>query len=260
VAGLGANTEVGLRVVFVATPGAYSGAVLETLIEAGWRPQGLLLPDPGCGRTVPASETRTPIERRLLPVVTGDVLVRTAARQGIPVHRVRGGDTPALAPALAALTPEVLVVAGFPFILTGDALALVPRGGLNLHPSLLPAYRGPAPLFWQFRDGVDESGVTVHQMTPRADAGPVWARESIAWPPGMSGSEAVRTAARRGGRLMARVLAQLPRTGREPCPQEEMRATQQPWPRTISGYPRTGRRNGRSGSCGEPGSGAGLSI
>ncbi|MFT4039450.1 MAG: formyltransferase family protein [Thermomicrobiales bacterium] len=79
--------------------------------------------------------------------------------------------------ALARLSPEVAVAACFPWRLS-PAAVLAPRlGVLNIHPSLLPHGRGPEPVFWAFRDGVSETGVTVHRMDATLDTGPILAQQ-----------------------------------------------------------------------------------
>jgi methionyl-tRNA formyltransferase len=77
-----------------------------------------------------------------------------------------------LHPALAELQPDVLVVCDYGQILSGATLALASLGGVNLHGSLLPRYRGAAPINWAIANGDRETGVTVIHMTQRLDAGP----------------------------------------------------------------------------------------
>src|SRR2546430_15620313 len=70
------------------------------------------------------------------------------------------------------LAPELLIVCDYGQILAADCLALTPLGGINLHASLLPKYRGAAPIQWTLFHGESETGVSVIHMTPRLDAGP----------------------------------------------------------------------------------------
>jgi methionyl-tRNA formyltransferase len=74
---------------------------------------------------------------------------------------------------IQSLRPELLVVCDYGQILSADVLGLVPLGGINLHASLLPKYRGAAPIHWALLNGDEETGVTVIHMTPRLDAGPI---------------------------------------------------------------------------------------
>ena len=79
---------------------------------------------------------------------------------------------------IAQLTPELLVVCDYGQILAANVLGLVPLGGINLHASLLPKYRGAAPIHWALLNGESETGVTVIHMTPRLDGGPILAARS----------------------------------------------------------------------------------
>ena len=80
---------------------------------------------------------------------------------------------------LNELAPDLLVVCDYGQILSPPALATAPLGGINLHASLLPAYRGAAPINWALYHGEAHTGVTVIHMTPRLDAGPCLVQESV---------------------------------------------------------------------------------
>ena len=75
--------------------------------------------------------------------------------------------------------PDVLVVCDYGQILSAPMLGLARRGGVNLHGSLLPKYRGAAPVQWALLNGDEETGVTVIHMTPRMDAGPILAARRV---------------------------------------------------------------------------------
>jgi methionyl-tRNA formyltransferase len=76
---------------------------------------------------------------------------------------------------LARSAPDLLVVCDYGQILAADCLAIAPLGGINLHASLLPKYRGAAPIQWALMNGESETGVSVIHMTPRLDSGPILA-------------------------------------------------------------------------------------
>jgi methionyl-tRNA formyltransferase len=84
-------------------------------------------------------------------------------------------NTPEARQQLADLRPELLVVCDYGQILASESLAIAPLGGINLHGSLLPKYRGAAPVHWAILNGNTETGVTVIHMTPRLDGGPILA-------------------------------------------------------------------------------------
>jgi methionyl-tRNA formyltransferase len=95
--------------------------------------------------------------------------------RGIPVLAPESINTPDARQQLAELRPELLVVCDYGQILSSETLAIAPLGGVNLHGSLLPKYRGAAPVHWAILNGDAETGVTVIHMTPRLDGGPILA-------------------------------------------------------------------------------------
>jgi methionyl-tRNA formyltransferase len=112
---------------------------------------------------------------------------------------------------ISRLQPDIVIVSCFERILPAEILALPKLGCFNLHPSLLPAYRGPVPLFWQFRDGVERTGVSLHRMTSKIDAGPVVAQAAVILPDGVSNMLATSLLAQQGAELILGFLEQLER-------------------------------------------------
>ncbi len=98
-----------------------------------------------------------------------------AESRGLPVHAPESINSDEGRQLLAQLAPDLLVVCDYGQILSSDALALAPLGGINLHASLLPKYRGAAPIQWSLLNGDSETGVSVIHMTPRLDGGPILA-------------------------------------------------------------------------------------
>ena len=92
---------------------------------------------------------------------------------GLPVFMPESINSPEGREAIARWNAELLVVCDYGQILSAETLALTPRGGINLHGSLLPKYRGAAPVNWAVWNGDAETGVTVIHMTPRLDGGPM---------------------------------------------------------------------------------------
>ena len=75
---------------------------------------------------------------------------------------------------IAQTSPDVVVVQTFPHLIPESCLEMPPMGFYNLHPSPLPAYRGPDPVFWQLHQGETEGGVTLHKMSATFDTGPIF--------------------------------------------------------------------------------------
>lgn len=126
--------------------------------------------------------------------------------------------------------PDLIVTACFPARLSQVLLAYPRAGGLNVHPSLLPAYRGPSPLFWQLRAGEPAGGVTIHKLSERLDAGDVVAAQSRAIPAGVTVAELNRELVDAGGRLLVAALGAHDWENLPGTPQDESRSSHHTWP------------------------------
>jgi methionyl-tRNA formyltransferase len=100
-----------------------------------------------------------------------------AAAHGTPIFDPASVNTPEAQAALGELRADLAVVCDYGQILAPATLAAMRLGGINLHASLLPKYRGAAPINWAIYHGETHTGVTVIHMTPRIDAGPCLAQE-----------------------------------------------------------------------------------
>ena len=92
--------------------------------------------------------------------------------RGIPILTPPDVNAPDSRQTLRELSADLLVVCDYGQILSPETLAVSPLGGINLHGSLLPKYRGAAPIQWAIWKGEQETGVSVIHMTPKLDAGP----------------------------------------------------------------------------------------
>lgn len=101
-----------------------------------------------------------------------------AERYAIPTHLDENVENASA--KIAALKPAVIYSFSYRHLIPESVLALAPLGAFNLHPSLLPAYRGRAPVNWVLVNGERETGVTLHHMVARADAGDIVGQRAIA--------------------------------------------------------------------------------
>ena len=106
-----------------------------------------------------------------------------AQRAGIPVFRSRGARAPGLFEAVRDAKPEFLFSFYYRRLIPEEILRLAPRGAWNLHGSLLPAFRGRAPVNWAILQGATETGVTLHVMDAQIDHGDIVAQERVAIAP-----------------------------------------------------------------------------
>lgn len=193
--------------------------VLRGLLARGIVPAGLVLaetdaphligPRDGAYRlTLPPAEGLS-----LLSPAASDHIVHQAWAAGLPVVVVRDLAHISVAHKLAELGVAVGVVACFSRRIPTAVLDQFRHGVMNIHPSLLPAYRGPAPLFWQFRENTEAFGVTVHLVDAGLDTGDILAQRIVALPKGISGPGAVRRLTEEGVALIAGQLGCLAQAG-----------------------------------------------
>jgi methionyl-tRNA formyltransferase len=140
---------------------------------------------------------------------TGLGMKNLALSHQIPVLQPESINTPEGVAALTAWQPELLVVAAYGQILSRDVLETAPRGGINIHASLLPKYRGAAPIAWAIAKGETQSGVTVIKMSIYLDAGDMLAQEAVAIGPEETAGELEARLAPLGARLAVQVISQI---------------------------------------------------
>lgn len=126
---------------------------------------------------------------------------------------------------VAGLEPDVLACFAYGKIFGPRFLALFPRGGLNVHPSLLPRHRGPAPIPAAILAGDTETGVTIQELALEMDAGDILAQERIPLTGAETTASLGETVAPLGGRLLVDVLDALERGEARPVPQDPAQAT-----------------------------------
>lgn len=201
-----------MRVIFMGTP-ELAVPSLEALIEAGHEVAAVVTqPDRprGRGGRVAASPVKAAAEARGIPV-----LQPARVRESGFIEAFRGLD------------PEVAVVIAFGQILPQALLDIPKFGCINIHASLLPRYRGAAPINWAIANGESETGLTTMRMDAGMDTGPTYL---MATTPIGFGDDAVTLAARlsrMAGPLIVETLRQVT-GGLEPAPQDDAAATMAP--------------------------------
>jgi folate-dependent phosphoribosylglycinamide formyltransferase PurN len=215
---VGEAPNSGLRVLFFGLPVGVSAAVLRGLIAEGWLPAAVVIPAAAVPHLLLTSslpvvpiEAPTPAVATFLMdgATTADTL-SVAWEAGLLVLAVNDFTHAATLAALGAYRPDVAVVACFTQRIPAALLSLPRYGFLNLHPSLLPAYRGPRPVYWQLRHSAP-TGVTAHYMDEGLDTGDIAAQRAVALPPDLSEVEAERRLMLAGLELLRDVLADLAR-------------------------------------------------
>lgn len=142
-----------------------------------------------------------------------------ALAQGIPVL-VESPKTEAGRAAIAKYRPDVVAVVAYGELLPQAALALAEYGWINLHFSLLPQYRGAAPVQRAIMAGEAKTGASIFQIVPQLDAGPVFAQTEITLSQESTTAKVFDVLANQGAKLLVEVISQLP-NGIAPVPQSE---------------------------------------
>ena len=148
-----------------------------------------------------------------------------AAGRGLPVFDPPNASEDSFVARMAALAPDVIVVASFGQFLKKNLLAVPRLGTINVHPSLLPKYRGASPIQWALANGDAETGVSVLYVTPKMDAGDLLAQERFPIAPDETYCTLEPKLAARGAEELVRVLDDF-RAGRtQGVPQDEAQVT-----------------------------------
>ncbi len=205
-----------LRLVMMGT-GTFAEPVFAALLEAGFNVVGLVTqPD----RAVGSERSTTRQGQRGMQEV--------ARSRSIPIFQPESINTPDGVAGLAAFRPELLVVAAYGQILSKDVLAAAPKGGINVHASLLPKYRGAAPIAWAIYHGETRTGVTIIRMSIYLDAGEILAQELLDIGPEETAGELETRLAPVGARLAIQVIREIAAGTAQGVKQDKTLATKAP--------------------------------
>jgi methionyl-tRNA formyltransferase len=185
-----------MRIVFAGTP-EFAVPALDAVVAAGHQVAAVLTqPDRPSGRGLAAAAS--PVKR-------------AAARLGVAVLQPATLKTPEAQAEIRTLAPDALVVAAYGLILPQAALDLPRLGAINIHASLLPRWRGAAPIHRALLAGDRETGISIMRMEAGLDTGPVLLREAVPILPDDTAGTLHDRLAALGARLVVEALAGLAR-------------------------------------------------
>ena len=183
-----------MRVIFMGTPDFSVGA-LKALAENGYEIAGVVTqPDKPRGRG--KASAMTPVKEAALEL-------------GLTVYQPARVREQSFMDTVRALNPDVIVVSAFGQIIPKALLELPRYGCVNIHASLLPKYRGAAPIQWAVMDGEPVSGVTIMQMDEGLDTGDMLAKTEVPLEPDETGGSLFDKLSRAGAELLIRTLPAL---------------------------------------------------
>lgn len=191
------------RIILFGSEGGFSRPVLTRLLAHGVAVAAVVMPGVA---TRENGDDRFPIAMQR--AVNASSLAGLASAHDVPVLRTQNIHDQQLFNELSALAADVLLVACFPLILPQTIWQLPRLACWNLHPSLLPKYRGPAPLFWQLRNKEQHTGVSLHEVTDQIDAGNIVAQQARPLPTNTGTAELDEWVAKIGVDLFLQAMEQ----------------------------------------------------
>ncbi len=201
-----------MRIVFMGTP-QLAAEALKAMAAGGYAPELVVSqPDRPKGRG-----------RRLMPTPVH----QAAVELGLPVAQPDKLDAEAVS-AIEEVKPDVIAVAAYGKFLRKNLLDLPPLGCVNAHASLLPKYRGSAPINWAIIRGEKVTGVTIMKMDEGMDTGPTFLRSELAIEDDDNAATLTHKIALAGGELMVEALKKIERGDALFEPQDESKATDAP--------------------------------
>lgn len=199
-----------MRIIFLGTP-AFAAIPLRALVAAGHDVVGVVTqPDRPVGRS------RAP---QSPPVKAA------AVELGLPILQPSTLKDASVVEQLRALQPDAGVVAAYGEILRKNVLDIPPLGYLNLHPSLLPLYRGPTPVAAAILAGDQITGVSIIRLVRAMDAGPILAQATIPLPTTARAGALTDELFELGAQLLVGALPLYEKGELQPQPQDESQAT-----------------------------------
>jgi methionyl-tRNA formyltransferase len=165
------NNQENIRFALFANGANFSCRVLQQLIENHFPPDLIVLPDYPAAREQSDSSLNFKSKIHINPII--------AISNGIPIEYAPRKEQAALIPVLLEQSFDYLLVACWPYLINNAITQTALKAALNLHPSLLPHYRGPDPVEMQMAENEKNHGVSLHLLSQRFDQGDIVSQARI---------------------------------------------------------------------------------
>ena len=142
---------------------------------------------------------------RKFNVITSNSIQSLALNNSIPFFSMSIEHSD-ITSQIKGIQPDIILTSCFARRLPQSILSLARKGSFNIHPSLLPKFRGPNPLFWQLRQGVNEYGITIHRMTEDFDSGNIISQQKVNLDDGLYIDDVTEIIAIQTGSLIIKTL------------------------------------------------------
>lgn len=202
-----------MRIVFMGTP-EFAVASLKRLVEDGHEI---------CGVFTQPDKPKNRGMKLVFPPVK-----EFALSQGLPVFQPESMKEESAVELLRSLKPELSVVAAYGQILPQEALQVPALGSINVHASLLPRYRGAAPINWAILNGETETGVTIMYMAKKLDAGDIVTVRRTPIDPNEDAEMLFARLAELGAQLLSETIPLIESGAATRTPQDEAQSTYAP--------------------------------
>lgn len=194
-----------MRIVFMGTPDIAAASLAE-LLSQGHRVAGVF------------TREDKPVGRK--QVLTPPPVKVLAHQNNIPVYQPKSLRTAEALQVLKKWEPQVVVVVAYGRILPAEMLAVPVFGCVNLHVSMLPKYRGAAPIQWAVINGEAKTGISIMKLDEGMDTGPVLAQQAVEIGPEQTAGEVFEMMSRIGARLLCATVGELEAGSVTPQPQQ----------------------------------------
>ena len=201
------------KLVFMGTP-AFSVPILEGLLEEGYEVVAVV------------TQPDRPVGRK--KIITPTPVKEAAVKHGLLVlqpEKISGSEE---MEKIIALQPDVIITAAFGQFLPEKLLQAPVHGAINVHASLLPKYRGGAPVHYSIINGEKETGVTIMEMIKKMDAGGIYAQESLPITKQDDVGTMFEKLSALGKQLLLKTLPDILNGNLSPRPQDESKVTFSP--------------------------------
>ncbi|WP_455206400.1 methionyl-tRNA formyltransferase [Kaarinaea lacus] len=214
------------RVLFFGMPDIFSYAVLGPLLIRGVNVVGVVMPG-----VQPNQELQNIGGIPIVQNPNHSTIEKLALERHIPVSYVQDISSGKFLKEIEQNKPDYILVACFPHKLPPAIWQAARIACLNLHPSLLPAYRGPYPIFWQLKNGELKTGVTLHLINDEIDAGDIVLQSEVPLRAGMRGRAIETRLGEFGAKLFLEALRLYQLKNINIQPQSWIQASYMPVPR-----------------------------
>lgn len=199
-----------MRILFMGTPD-FAVSSLEALYTAGHEI---------CAVFTQADKPQNRGQKQKAPAVK-----EYALTVGLPVFQPTSLKDEAVVSQIAALQADIIVVVAYGKLLPKEILSLPPYGCINVHGSLLPKYRGAAPIQWAILNGEATTGVTIMQMDEGLDTGDILSMETLDILPNETAGELFLRLKTQGAQLLLQTLVDIEKGEVAPVPQDHGKAS-----------------------------------